>query len=123
MKIVYGKNAENIFTVKIITKSLLIYYVLNVYFLAISGESHAAHKHQAKSGKKAHHDHEVASKGKSEVTHHKTISEEGAGKKSKSHAQGGHQASKNAGGHSEHGAKFEEGGKHKKNGFEKVRNY
>lgn len=65
----------------------------------------------------------MASKGKSELTHHKTITEEGAGKKSKSHSQGGHQASKSAGGHSEHGAKFEEGGKHKKNGFEKVWSY
>lgn len=83
-------------------------------------EHHDAHKHASKSGKKSKHDHEKSSKGKSEVVSHKVSDEEHGGKKAKSHSAAGHSAAKKTAGHSDHAAKFAEGAKHKKNGYEKV---
>lgn len=73
-----------------------------------------------KSGKKSHHDHEVANKGHSDVEHHAIDDKEAGGKKTKSHTQNAHQSSKHSNEHSQHGAKFEDGSKHKKTGFAKV---
>lgn len=83
-------------------------------------ENQNSHKHLTKSGKKSHHDHEKSSKGQSEVTRHKIEDKEAGGKKSKNHSQDSHQSSKHVDGNSQHGAKFEEGAKHKKTNFAKV---
>lgn len=89
-------------------------------FHSIDNEQNA-HKRLTKSGKKTQHDHEIASKGHTDLTHHKVEDKVGGGKKSQTHSQKSHQSSKHVDEHSQHGAKFQDASKKKKTNFEKVK--